>query len=101
LTHLVCPKCGEECGFERKECQNCGTVTGKVWWAIIWWTWEQAAATAKRSRDTAVLRPQTNSGLSVAGNLTAEAKYHRNWVQVGIGQPSSLTLGGGSRRGMA
>ena len=38
LTHKVCPECGTNVAVSEKQCQNCGSVTGTVWWAIISYT---------------------------------------------------------------
>ncbi len=35
LTYKVCPECGTNVALSENKCQNCGTETGTVWWAII------------------------------------------------------------------
>jgi len=50
---MVCPKCSTDVPLSEERCQNCGTVTGTMWWAII----------------------QTSQSLSAGAYLDAEQRY--------------------------
>lgn len=76
LTQKDCEQCGAKVAWSEERCQNCGALTGTVWWAIISRSpdWQPLAPSVQQVPSTAAISsataPQSATSTSQASELS-------------------------------